>query len=141
MRKRGRVITKVYACMCLIVETREHVHAHTLFRSHALSYLPLFFLHGYFSQFSINFDDSYLTYQSSSACTGIHMRHSMQLFYEYCNIFACCRKSVKSFIFKRRTLIKRILNSSSLNRRCEVEVFSRFKSDIPANPNHLAIVS
>jgi hypothetical protein len=39
MRKRGRVITKVYACMCLVVATGEHVHAHN----------PLPFSHSFIS--------------------------------------------------------------------------------------------
>jgi hypothetical protein len=50
------------------------------------------------------------------------------------------KRSVKSFILKRCTMIKRILHISSLNLRREVEVFSCFKFYISANPNHLAIL-
>jgi hypothetical protein len=38
--------------------------------------------------------------------------------------FTCYgKKSVKSFILKRRTLMKRIVNSSGIKPRCEVQGF------------------
>jgi hypothetical protein len=65
----------------------------------------------------------------------------------YLFIYGCCPGGAFPdgfvagfFIFKRHTLIKRNLNSSGLNLRREVEVSSRFKPNIPANPNHPTIV-